>query len=97
MIENYNNCNNNAFNVGLSTANLTKLQLAEKIKEYVSDLVIVQNDFKKDLDQRNYMVSNKKIESKGWSPLYSLDDGIMELVSAFQIIKKNLNKNFTNL
>jgi nucleoside-diphosphate-sugar epimerase len=97
MIENYSSCNNNAFNVGLSTANLTKLQLAEKIKEYVNDLVIVQNDFKKDFDQRNYMVSNSKIESKGWAPIYSLDDGIVELISAFQIIKKNLNKNFTNL
>ncbi len=97
MIENYQNCNNNAFNVGLTSANCTKLELAEKIKKFVPDLVIVQNEFKKDFDQRNYLVSNKKIESKGWFPDYTLEDGIEELMSSFQIIKKFKNKDFTNL
>jgi hypothetical protein len=60
MIENYEKCNNNAFNVGLSSANLNKLQLAETIQKYVPDLVIVQNEFKQDADQRNYLVSNLK-------------------------------------
>jgi nucleoside-diphosphate-sugar epimerase len=97
MIENYQNCNNNAFNVGLTSANCTKLELAEKIKKFIPDLVIVQNEFKKDFDQRNYLVSNKKIESKGWSPDHTLEDGIEELISSFQIIKKFKNKDFTNL
>jgi nucleoside-diphosphate-sugar epimerase len=97
MIENYERCNNNAFNVGLSSANLTKLQLANKIKEYVPDLVIVQNEFKKDLDQRNYMVSNQKIESMGWSPKHSIDDGIVELLKGYQSISTHKNKDFTNI
>jgi len=97
MIENYELCNNNAFNVGLSDANLTKLQLAEKIKLFVPDLVIVQNNFKKDFDQRNYMVSNQKLESKGWSPKYTLDDGIEELIKSYKLISKFKNKDFTNL
>jgi nucleoside-diphosphate-sugar epimerase len=97
MIENYERCNNNAFNVGLSSANLTKLQLANKIKEYVPDLVIVQNEFKKDLDQRNYMVSNQKIESMGWSPKHSIDDGIVELLKGYQLISTYKNKDFTNI
>jgi nucleoside-diphosphate-sugar epimerase len=97
MIENYERCNNNAFNVGLSSANLTKLQLANKIKEYVPDLVIVQNEFKKDLDQRNYMVSNQKIESMGWSPNHSIDDGIVELLKGYQSISTYKNKDFTNI
>jgi len=97
MIENYKLCNNNAFNVGLSSANLTKLQLAEKIKTFIPDLVIVQNEFKKDLDQRNYMVSNEKLEGKGWSPKHTLDDGIEELIKTYKLITKFKNKDFTNL
>lgn len=97
MIENYDKCNSNAYNVGLSSANCNKLQLAEKIKEYVPELVIVQNEFKKDFDQRNYMVSNKKLESLGWNPEYSLDDGIQELLQGYKLINKYKNKDFTNL
>ena len=97
MIENYEKCNGNAYNVGLSSANCNKLQLAEKIKEYVPELVIVQNEFKKDFDQRNYMVSNKKLESLGWNPKYSLDSGIQELLQGYKLINKFKNKDFTNL
>ena len=97
MIENYDKCNGNAYNVGLSSANCNKLQLAEKIKEYIPELVIVKNEFKKDLDQRNYMVSNKKLESLGWVPQYSLDDGINELLQGYKLINKYKNKDFTNL
>jgi nucleoside-diphosphate-sugar epimerase len=97
MIENYEECKNQAYNVGLSSANLTKLQLSEEIKKHVPDLVIIQNEFKKDFDQRNYMVSNKKLESKGWLPKYSIEDGIEELIQGFKIIKKFKDKDFTNL
>ena len=97
MIENYNECNNNAFNVGLSSANCTKLELAEKIQKFIPDLVIVQNEFKKDFDQRNYMVSNSKLESKGWKPQFTLEDGIQELIQGYQLITKFKNKDFTNL
>jgi nucleoside-diphosphate-sugar epimerase len=97
MIENYEKCNNNAFNVGLSSANCTKLELAETIKKYVPDLVIVQNDFKQDFDQRNYIVSNAKLESQGWLPIFTLEDGIQELIKGYQFINKFKNKDFTNL
>jgi|TARA_R110000744_G_scaffold181044_1_gene300051 nucleoside-diphosphate-sugar epimerase len=96
MIENYKQCNNNAFNVGLSSANMSKLQLAEKIQNYIPDLVIVQNEFKKDFDQRNYIVSNDKLESYGWTPKYSLDQGIQELIKGYQLIDTFKNKDFTN-
>ncbi len=97
MIENYKDCNNNAFNVGLSDANCTKLELANKIKMFIPDLVIVENNFKQDFDQRNYMVSNSKLESKGWKPKFTLDDGIQELIQGYQLISKFKNKDFTNL
>jgi len=97
MIENYDKCNNNAFNVGLTEANCTKLELANKIKQFIPDLVIVENNFKQDFDQRNYMVSNDKLESKGWRPQFSLEDGIKELIDGYKLITKFKNKDFTNL
>lgn len=97
MIDNYNSCKNNAFNVGLSEANLNKFQLAETIKKFIPELIIVQNEFKKDLDQRNYRVSNEKIESYGWFPEFSLEAGVKELISGYQQIIKYKNKDFTNL
>jgi nucleoside-diphosphate-sugar epimerase len=97
MIENYDKCNNNAFNVGLSSANCSKLVLAETIKKYIPELVIVQNDFKQDFDQRNYIVSNAKLESQGWLPKFTLESGIQELIKGYQLITKFKNKDFTNL
>jgi nucleoside-diphosphate-sugar epimerase len=97
MIENYEKCNNNAFNVGLTSANCSKLVLAETIKKYIPELVIVQNDFKQDFDQRNYIVSNAKLESFGWQPQFTLDGGIQELIKGYQLITKFKNKDFTNL
>jgi nucleoside-diphosphate-sugar epimerase len=97
MIENYEKCNNNAFNVGLTSANCTKLRLAQTIQTYVPDLVIVENDFKEDFDQRNYIVSNFKLENAGWVPTFTLEDGIKELIKGYQLIKKFKDKDFTNL
>ena len=97
MIENYEKCNNNAFNVGLTEANCTKLELAQTIQKYIPDLVIVENNFKKDFDQRNYMVSNNKLESQGWVPTFTLESGIQELIKGYQLIKKFKDKDFTNL
>lgn len=97
MISNYDGCNNQAFNVGLSTANLSKLELAEKIKKYIPSLVIKEDEFKEDFDKRNYIVSNEKIENKGWSPKYDLDYGIKQLIDAYPIFNKINNTNFTNL
>lgn len=97
MIKRYNECNNSPYNVGLTSANCNKLELAETIKKYVPELVIVQNEFKKDFDQRNYKVSNAKLESLGWVANHSLEDGIQELLKGYKLITKFKNKDFTNL
>ena len=97
LITNYESSNNNAYNVGLTSANMSKLQLAQKIKEYVPNLVIVEEQFKEDFDKRNYIVSNEKLESTGWFCDFSLDDGICELLSAYKMISNYKNKDFTNL
>jgi len=97
IIENYEKCKGQAFNVGLSTANLSKLELAEKIKSHIPSLVIKKDDFKEDFDKRNYIVSNEKLESLGWKPIYDLDYGIKQLIEAYKLVVNKNNQNFTNL
>lgn len=96
-IENYDKMNNDVFNVGLSEANLSKLELAHAIKKHIPSLVIKEDDFKNDFDKRNYIVSNEKLESYGWNPKYNIDYGIEELIKAYKMIIKHNNRNFTNL
>jgi nucleoside-diphosphate-sugar epimerase len=97
MIRNYQQCRGQVYNVGLSTANLSKLELAQTIKKYIPTLVIKQDEFKQDFDQRNYIVSNAKIERLGWKPSYDLDYGIKQLIEAYQMVINHNNRNFTNL
>lgn len=97
MVENYSRCVGEAFNVGLTEANCNKLELANLIKVHIPDLVIIEEEFAKDFDQRNYIVSNQKLENLGWKPDVSLDDGIQELIKGYKIITNYKNKDFTNL
>jgi nucleoside-diphosphate-sugar epimerase len=93
-IENYNKMKGEPFNVGLSSANLTKRELAEKIKKYVPDLYITSAEIGEDPDKRDYMVSNEKLEAIGWAPDNTIDNGIQELIKGYKIIKPN---SFTNV
>ena len=88
-IENYYEMKGEPYNVGLSSANLTKRQLAEKIKEYAPEFYIHSAEIGEDPDKRDYIVSNEKIESLGWNPDYTLDDGILELIKGYKIIRPN--------
>ncbi len=97
MLENYDKVEGEVFNVGLSDANLSKLELAETIKKFVPDFIIQTNEFKQDPDKRNYIVSNKKIESFGWKPDFSLEDGIQELLKAYKMILHDSRGKYTNL
>ncbi len=96
-IDNYDKMNNDVYNVGLSDANLNKKELALKVKEYFPKLVIKEDEFKSDFDNRNYIVSNEKLESFGWRPWFTIDDGIKELSDAYEMIITHNNRNFTNL
>ncbi|ADG94575.1 NAD-dependent epimerase/dehydratase [Arcobacter nitrofigilis DSM 7299] len=93
-IENFDKMKGEAYNVGLSDANLSKLELCAKIKEYVPNFTIMEAQIGKDPDQRNYIVSNEKIEATGFKPIYNLDAGIKELIKGYTIIK---NSKFSNV
>ena len=62
------------FNVGLSQANISKIELCQEIKKIVPDFLFLEAPLGKDPDQRNYIVSNKKIEALGFSPSLSLQE-----------------------
>ena len=85
-IQNYDKMRGQAYNVGLSTANLTKRQLCEEIRKHLPDLVISSAEFAADPDKRDYIVSNEKLESLGWSPEFDLDAGIKELIKGYQML-----------
>lgn len=89
-LKNYEVMGGEAYNVGLSSANLTKLQLAEKIKEH-TDLSINVDEIAEDPDKRDYLVSNDKLEALGWKPQFSLEDGIKELLKGYVILDSHLH------
>ncbi len=77
-----------AYNVGLSDANLSKLQLCEHIKKHVPDFVFTEAPIGEDPDKRDYIVSNAKIEAAGFWPRYSLDMGIVELIKGYKMMRR---------
>ncbi len=86
-IDNFAALKGQIYNVGLSDANLSKLELCEKIREYVPSFVIHESNIGKDPDKRDYIVSNEKIERTGFKPAFSLDAGIRELIKGFAMIR----------
>ena len=92
-IRNFNKLKSNVYNLGLSNANITKIDLAKKIKKQYKKLKITTIKNKSDPDKRDYFVSNAKIEKKGFKAKVSLDSGIKELI---QIFKNNKNKIINN-
>jgi nucleoside-diphosphate-sugar epimerase len=93
-IKNFNKLKNNIYNLGLSSANLTKLALAKKIKKIVTKtkIKIIKNI--SDPDRRDYFVSNKKIEKTGFKPSVSLDVGIKELSNLFNNCDVRFKNNY---
>lgn len=86
-IENFDKMKGQIYNVGLSEANVSKRELCEHIQKQVPDFVFLDAPVGKDPDQRNYIVSNAKIEATGFKPMYSLDAGISDLVKGYTMIK----------
>ena len=77
------------YNVGLSDANLSKMELCLEIKKQVPDFTIMEAPVGKDPDQRNYIVSNDKIEATGFRPQVSIQSAIAELIKGYQVLRRN--------
>ena len=93
-IDHFDSMKGEAYNVGLSDANMNKYQLCEKIKEQLPNFHFVKAEIGEDPDKRDYLVSNEKIEKTGFKPKRSMEQGIEELIKGYQILKRN---QFTNM
>lgn len=88
-LKNFDSMKNEAYNVGLSDANLSKLELCEEIQKQVKEFYFTESKIGEDPDKRDYIVSNDKIEKTGFKPDISLQLGINELIKGYTIIKRN--------
>lgn len=93
-IDHFDAMQGRAYNVGLSNANLSKLDLCAAIQKQVPGFVFLEAPIGKDPDKRDYIVSNERIEATGFQPEWSLEAGIRELVKGFRILR---GSQFTNL
>lgn len=93
-INNFESMKGEAYNVGLSDANLSKFELCEAIQKQVPSFTFLEAPIGEDPDKRDYIVSNEKIESTGFSTYHSLDSGIAELIKGYSMIS---NSKFSNV
>jgi len=92
-IENAAKMTGRPYNAGLDDANLSKIELAEKVKQYVPRLYIQAAAIGSDPDKRNYIVSNARLREAGFVAKRSLDDGIRELLIAYRMLGRHPLKN----
>jgi len=92
-IDNFDSLKNEAFNVGLSDANLSKLELCERIQNHLPNFAFLEAEIGGDPDKRDYIVSNDKIEATGFKPEFSLDFGIAELIKGYRMIRNSVYGN----
>lgn len=93
-IDQFDRMKGEPYNVGLSDANLSKLELCQRIQAHLPNFVYIESDIGKDPDKRDYIVSNEKIERTGSKPAYSLEDGIKELIKGCSMLR---NGRFSNI
>lgn len=88
-LKNFDKMKNEAYNVGLSEANLSKLELCEEIKKQLPHFYFTESNIGSDPDKRDYIVSNEKIEKSGYEPDFSIQRGLEELIKGYQIVRRN--------
>ncbi|HVY68712.1 MAG TPA: NAD(P)-dependent oxidoreductase [Verrucomicrobiae bacterium] len=81
------------YNVGLDAANLSKAELALKVKEYVPKFFIHFAEIGSDPDKRNYIVSNQRLREAGFEAKRTLEDGIQELLKGYRMLGRGRFKN----
>jgi nucleoside-diphosphate-sugar epimerase len=88
-LNNHDSMKGEIYNVGLSDANVSKKELCEYIQKQVPGFIFIDEQIGKDPDQRDYIVSNDKIESTGFKTEFSLERGIGELIKGYTMIKNS--------
>lgn len=88
-INNFDKMKGQIYNVGLSEANVSKMELCLRIQKHIPEFIFPEAAVGKDPDQRNYVVSNSKIEATGFKTQNSLDAGIIDLIKGFAMIKNS--------
>ena len=81
------------YNCGLDSANLSKEELALKIKQHVPKFYIHFGEVGQDPDKRNYIVSNQRLREAGFEARRSLDEGIQELLKGYRMLGRGAFKN----
>jgi nucleoside-diphosphate-sugar epimerase len=92
-LDHFDSMKNEVYNVGLSDANLSKIELCREIKKQLPHFIYIEEAIGKDPDKRDYIVSNAKIEAAGFKPAFSLQDGIKELIKGYTILNNSLYGN----
>ena len=82
------------YNAGLNDANLSKLELCAEIKKLVPAFVYLEAPIGKDPDQRDYIVSNARLDQAGFRTEWPLERGIRELIKGFTILR---NTRYSNI
>lgn len=90
---NFDTMRNEVYNMGLSEANLSKLELCARIKQQVPAFAYLEAPVGEDPDKRDYIVSNAKLEATGWRPAHPLDMGIAELIKGYKMIRNEVYSN----
>jgi nucleoside-diphosphate-sugar epimerase len=92
-IDHFETMKGRPYNVGLSDANLSKIELCQRIQQHLPSFVYLESPVGADPDRRDYIVSNERIEKTGFRPAFSLDDGIRELIKGIPLLRNGRYSN----
>ena len=92
-MRNFETMKNEVYNMGLTEANLSKIELAEAIKKQLPKFTYLEAPIGDDPDKRDYIVSNAKLEATGWAPQHELDAGIQELIKGYCTLRNEIYSN----
>lgn len=92
-LENFETMKGKPYNVGLEDANLSKLELCAEIQKQIPNFYYIEAPIGEDPDKRDYIVSNARILSTGFTPDWTLAKGIQELIKGYTILRNTIYSN----
>jgi nucleoside-diphosphate-sugar epimerase len=92
-LDNFETMKGKPYNVGLEDANLSKLELCAEIQKQIPNFYYIEAPIGEDPDKRDYIVSNARILGTGFTPDWSLNRGIKELIKGYTILRNTIYSN----